>query len=307
MPSKWEVNDAIQASRMAPNARLVMFVLISPADPETAEIPDRFTPSLDDIVHRTGLSKSAVAEWLTVLEESGWIKRDRPTTAESLGSGRRTRYRLAIGDMEGTPKPQRVRKPRTITQGNDYSTDSGVRVADSPRGGQSTEAEGPRGGQSGVREADSDSPRGGHKSSSSYQAHLPPTGAAPDGAADGLFDLDPEQQAAVDEAAIKTLTGRLVGDWAKHCSAHDIKLNDQIKSRFGEAIKKLLADKTDPAVVQSALIRMRERGKASRPSLLHEFVVEVQNPEARAARSPHDSRSVSPAEEITDWLKKGPR
>lgn len=302
MPSKWEVNDAIQASHMAPNARLVMFVFISAADIETAEIPERFTPSLEDIVRRSGLSKSAVAEWLTVLEESGWIKRDRPSIAESLGSGRRTRYQLAIGDMEGTPKPQRVRKSGTkATQGDANSTGSGVRVADSPRGGQSSPSEGPRGGQSGVRVADSDSPRGGHKSSSTYQAHLPPTGAAPDGAAsEALFDLDPEQQAAADAAAISTLTGTLVGDWVKHCAAHKIELNGQVKGRFGDAIKKLLTGGTDPEVIRSALILMREQGKASRAALLHEFVVDVQNPRGTPSAS---NRAVSPASSLTKWKK----
>lgn len=305
MPSKWEVNDAIQASHMAPNARLVMFVLISAADIETAEIPERFTPSLDDIVRRTGLSKSAVAEWLTVLEESGWIKRDRPTTAESLGAGRRTRYQLAIGDMERTPKPQRARKTGAkVTQSDTSSTESGVRVADSPRGGQSTAPEGPRGGQSGVRVADSDSPRGGHKSSSTYQAYLPPTGAAPDGAAsETLFELDPEQQAAADAAAIGTLTGSLVGEWVKHCAAHGIELNSQIKGRFGDAIKKLLTGGTDPEVIRSALILMREQGKASRAALLHEFVVDVQNPRG----SPRSGNlAVSSASGLTKW-KKGTR
>jgi DNA-binding Lrp family transcriptional regulator len=301
VPSKWDIDTAIQASHMAPNARLIMFVFISAADPETAAIPERFTPSLEDIASRTGLSKSTVAEWLTVLEDSGWIKRDRPSIAESLGSGRRTCYVLAIGDMEGSPKPQRVRKTRTqVAESTDTATHSGVRVADSPRGGQSEAVEGPRGGQSGVRVADSDSPRGGHKSSPSHQAHLPPTGAAPDGAADALFELDPEQQAAADEAEIKTLTGSLVGDWVKHCAAHNIKLNEQVKARFGQAIRKLLDEHIDPETIRAALIRMRERGKASRPAMLHEFVVDVQNP---AASRTTPALAVSSSSDFKKWQK----
>jgi hypothetical protein len=149
--------------------------------------------------------------------------------------------------------------------------------------------------------ADSDSPRGGHKNSSSYQAHLPPTGAAPDGAAsEALFDLDPDTTPVDEEALISTLTGELVGDWVKHCAAHEIELNGQIKARFGKAIKQLLTDKTKPEVIQSALIRMREKGNASRPSLLHEFVVDVQNPRGSPASG---NRSVSTASSLTKWKK----
>lgn len=296
MPSKWEVNDAIQASRMAPNARLVMFVLISPADPETAEIPERFTPSLDDIVRRTGLSKSAVAEWLTVLEDSGWIKRDRPTTAESLGSGRRTRYRLAIGDMESTPKPQRTRQTHTkVTQGNENSTGSGVRVADSPRGGQS-----------GVRVADSDSPRGGHKSSSSYQTHLPPTGgtaaAAPHQGNDGaLFDAPPKADPTPEPGANVVLA-----QWIDHCTAHDITLTKAIKGRYAAKIAEILRQGIKPELLRDALIRMRERGFAGSPSKLDEFLTDVQNQRStKPSRAANDSRSVSSAESINQWTKKG--
>jgi hypothetical protein len=304
VPSKWEVNDAIQASRMAPNARLVMFVLISPADPETAEIPERFTPSLDDLVRRTGLSKSAVAEWLTVLEESGWVKRDRPTTAESLGFSRRTRYQLTIGDMEGTPKPQRTRQTRAkVTHGNEDSTGSGVRVADSPRGGQSTLPEGPRGGQSGVRVADSDCPRGGHKSSSSYQVHLPPTGgtaAAVPHQEDALFDAPPKAETPDFGANV------VLAQWIDHCTAHDITLTKAIKGRYAAKIAEILRQGIKPELLRDALIRMRERGFAGSPSKLDEFLTDVQNQRStKPARTAGDSRSVSSAEAINQWTKKG--
>jgi hypothetical protein len=293
---------------MAPNARLVMFVLISAADTETAAIPERFTPSLDDIVNRSGLSKSAVAEWLTVLEESGWIKRDRPTTAESLGSGRRTCYQLSIGDMEGTPKPQRVRKTsKKVTQGDADSTDSGVRVADSPRGGQSNAAEGPRGGQSGVRVADSDSPRGGHKSSSSYQPHLPPTGgtaaAAPHKDEGALFDAPPKTEAAPEPGANVVLA-----QWIDHCTAHDITLTKAIKGRYAAKIAEILRQGIKPELLRDALIRMRERGYAGSPSKLDEFLTDVQNQRStKPTRAANDSRTVSSADDLNAWLKKGSR
>lgn len=290
---------------MAPNARLIMFVLISAADPDTAAIPDRFTPSLEELAGRSGLSKSAVAEWLTVLEDSGWVKRDRPSTAESFVGGRRTRYQLAIGDQLGSPKPKRERKRRAeTTKSSEKVTDSTVRTADSPHGGQSNRPDGPHGGQSSVRTADSHGPHGGHKSSPSQQAHLPPTGAAPAGAADALFELDPDQHPDDREAEIRRLTGALVGDWVKHCAAHDIDLNQQIKQRFGAAIKKLLLDETDPDLIRSALILMREKGKASRAAMLHEFVIDVQNQRSiKPAHAAAGKGRVSTKASIKKWKK----
>lgn len=303
MPSKWEVNDAIQASHMAPNARLVMFVLISAADAETAEIPERFTPSLDDLVRRSGLSKSAVAEWLTVLEESGWIKRDRPTTAESLGSGRRTRYQLAIGDLEHSPKPQRVRKARPkVTDGSEHSTDTGVRVADSPRGGQSSAPEGPRGGQSGVRVADSDSPRGGHKSSSTYQAHLPPTGGvadAPPPEAEALFDVEMPPPPPLNG-------GQINRNWIDQCTQAEIKLASSVKARWGKAIAKALDDKYTATEIQAALTRMLDKGMTGNPAQLDSFLSESgYRPKTHAAKPAVGASKVSAPEQINKWDLKG--
>jgi len=74
-----------------------MLVLLDAADVDDAVIPEKFTPSLTDIVSRTGLGRGTVADRLNDLEQGGWVKRDRPTTAAAR-AGAKTRYAMTIGD-----------------------------------------------------------------------------------------------------------------------------------------------------------------------------------------------------------------
>ena len=87
-------------------------------------------------------------------------------------------------------------------------------------------------------------------------------------------------------------------------AAHDIDLNQQIKQRFGAAIKKLLLDETDPDLIRSALILMREKGKASRAAMLHEFVIDVQNQRSiKPAHAAAGKGRVSTKASIKKWKK----
>jgi hypothetical protein len=314
VPTKWEVERAVLKSKLDPQPKLIMLVLNTWAEEKTAEIPPKHTPSLEKLAAATGLSKSTVAEWLNVLDAAGWIFRDRPTKAESLGAGRRTRYRLAIGDLDASPRPA-ARASRKGKHGQapkaSSPRSSTVRTADSPQGGQTHPNEGPHGGQSTVRTADIDGPHGGHNiepptgvlNPTDNRFQPPPSGAAPDGAAGNgaLFDVD--EPAPATEPGANTL----LADWIKHCAAHNITLNPQIKARFGKAIKDLLDAHTEPETIQRALIRMRERGKASRPAMLHEFVVDVQNPvSAGSGARAAPATAVSSTTDLSKW-KKGPR
>jgi len=93
---KWRVTKAVRASKLPSSAKLVMFVLADVATAGTAEIPPHRTPSLTVLADETGLGRSTVAEHLRALEAGGWVVRVRPTTAEALGRGERTRYQLRV-------------------------------------------------------------------------------------------------------------------------------------------------------------------------------------------------------------------
>lgn len=224
MASKWEVMDALKRAKLKAPAKAVVMMLLSAADTETAAIPAQFTPSLDDLAEWTSLARSTVAEWLDVLEETGWVERTRPSKAEALGSGRRTLYRITVGllDVAGQLKRKRPSKrsadamtvrhadghegeqsaTRTV-EGSATRTsedpnspprglvDEGtVRHADSQQSATRTMT---------VRHADLNSPPRGHSSSSSsvHQSSSPPTGGvadAPPLIGEELFDRKPETQ-----------------------------------------------------------------------------------------------------------------
>jgi DNA-binding transcriptional ArsR family regulator len=72
-----------------------MLVLADVAEVGTAEIPEKFSPSLRVLAGETGLDKSTVKRHLATLEESGWIVRTRPD-AKAQWRGERNLYRLDL-------------------------------------------------------------------------------------------------------------------------------------------------------------------------------------------------------------------
>jgi DNA-binding transcriptional ArsR family regulator len=98
MPTRWDITKAVRASSLPAPARLVMFVLCDVAVVGTAEIPERFTPSVSVLERETGLSRSTVQRYLASLEADGWIARSRPATPQAMWAGERVRYRLTVPD-----------------------------------------------------------------------------------------------------------------------------------------------------------------------------------------------------------------
>lgn len=96
MATRWEITKAIRASDLPSPARLVLFVLCDVAEVGTAEIPEKFTPSLTVLERETGLSRSTVQRHLQSLEDDGWIIRTRPATPQQMWAGERVRYRLSV-------------------------------------------------------------------------------------------------------------------------------------------------------------------------------------------------------------------
>jgi len=92
---RWRVTKAVRASDLPAPSRLIMLVLADVAEVGTAEIPERFTPSLAVLARETGLDRSTVQRHLAALDLAGWMVRTRPTPKEQW-EGERTRYRLTI-------------------------------------------------------------------------------------------------------------------------------------------------------------------------------------------------------------------
>jgi hypothetical protein len=100
---QWQFNRALQASKLKAVTRALLMHMGVLADWPGGVIPDRYSPSLAKLVEITGFSRRAIQEHLNLAEEEGWIKRDRPTTAQALGAGERTTYRLLIPDVQLVP------------------------------------------------------------------------------------------------------------------------------------------------------------------------------------------------------------
>lgn len=105
MASRWDVTRAVRASDLPAPSRLIMLVLADVADVGTAEVPERFTPSLNVLARETGLDKSTVRRHLDLLEEAQWVVRMRPTEEAARREGERTRYRLRVPRGSRVPLP----------------------------------------------------------------------------------------------------------------------------------------------------------------------------------------------------------
>lgn len=103
MATRWEVTKAVRRSELPAPARLVMLTLADVAEVGTAEIPERWTPSLTVLARETGLSKRTVQRHLDLLDEEGWIKREKPGK-KAQWYGERVRYTLLCPmDSVSTP------------------------------------------------------------------------------------------------------------------------------------------------------------------------------------------------------------
>ena len=197
-----DLQRAVLHSEMPPAAGHITLTLAVLADWDTGVIPDEFSPSLDDLVSLTRLSKSTVAEWLGALEVSGWLKRERPDRASKYV---KTRYTLLIGSPT-VAVPQRAsrRTARAGASPGGAATPGADRVP-SPHGGpladpargstaspgdrppsgpvrQADRSSSPPSGTPAVRHAGSSGPPGGPRSIKNSPTESSPSKDMPDNA-----------------------------------------------------------------------------------------------------------------------------
>ncbi len=109
MVDRWTVERAVRSEEcdLEPPGRHLVLTLLTWSDAATARIPEQFTPSLTDLEHATGMSRSTVAKWLNKLEgkegdageqspERKWVWRERPTVADARRKKARTVYRVGV-------------------------------------------------------------------------------------------------------------------------------------------------------------------------------------------------------------------
>jgi hypothetical protein len=102
-PDAFAYMRAIQTSGLPPETRHLLRNLIGYADWPGAVVPAKYTPSLTRQCQDTGYSRSTVAKYLTVAEETGWLARRRPSVAKARAEKARTHYVLMVPDLAGPP------------------------------------------------------------------------------------------------------------------------------------------------------------------------------------------------------------
>lgn len=280
MPTRWEVTKAVRASDLPAPSRLVMLVLADVAEVGTAEIPERFTPSLSVLARETGLGRSTVAEHLALLEAGGWLVRDRPDDA-AMARGERTRYKLTTPMDDAVSNEDDVVSVNssTLVQQKDYP---------SPAPGLPPSSNRTRV----VQELDGGSPGAGlpykEVRSSSDQSDL--FGASP--------SAPPPENGKSEQSARDILAA-----FVDYCAKHDVKLPTRIRGHYAKVIKEALDDKFDGKLIRTTLAKMLADNVVNRPSLLPNRLVEAQTgPERRQRASPHNVyRNPMDQDEYDDW------
>jgi hypothetical protein len=203
MTSKWDVVAALKKSGLLPSDRIIMMMLVDVADAETAYVAEQWSPSLTELARWTGLGRSTVAARLDELERLGWVKRERPATAEAIARGARTCYHLTIGASVEKAKPSRPANPTRTSPAAGPVQASDQVTTGSPDAGlvQPLDEGSPTAGLPLVQPLDSPSPAAGHKNhppteggspTSSHQEPTSPPSPPPagDAGADALFETD---------------------------------------------------------------------------------------------------------------------
>lgn len=280
MPTRWEVTKAVRASDLPAPSRLVMLVLADVAEVGTAEIPERFTPSLSVLARETGLGRSTVAEHLALLEAGGWLVRDRPDDA-AMARGERTRYKLM------TPMDDAVSNEDDVLP---VGSSALVQQTDHPSPAPGLPPSSNR--TRVVQELDGGSPGAGrpYKEVRSSSDHSDLFGASP--------SAPPPENGKPEQSARDILAA-----FVDYCAKHDVKLPTRIRGHYAKVIKEALDDKFDGKLIRTTLAKMLADNVVNRPSLLPNRLVEAQTgPERRQRASPRNVyRNPMDQDEYDDW------
>lgn len=236
-----------------------MLVLADVSDTGTAEIPERFTPSLTVLAAETGLDRRTVTRHLSGLESAGWVERLRPDPVKARSQGERTRYRLSVPDDEVGAENLHV-EAQDPQPGGTEPLEVGA-PCDTGRGTMPLNKELTNPDQEQITTAD---------------APRPPQ----------IVDAEiVDEPSNLPVPVAEQNGGQILKAWIDYCTAHDVKLGKRIIGHYAAGIRDALADKFSPDLIKRALGSMLDDGIASRPSLLANRLVAIQNgPERQPQR-----------------------
>lgn len=312
MVTRWDVERAVLHSQLDPPARLLVLALLTKANNDTAVIPPEHSPSLTTIQGMTGLSRSAVAEWLDALEIAGWVKRIRPSRPNR---GDRTQYALTVGESVAQKRPRPSRKRATAVGASEGSTEV-VRTTDhqtpendqfgSPHHGLGEGVPSPHHGLALVRQADHPSPHHGPATTKSSptesSTHQHPPSVVEAATPDGLFQLPDPPPPDSNEKPVDN-AGTILAAFLDYCTEHGVKIPKQIRGQYAKRIKEALDDEFTARQVKQALAAMFDERVTSRPSLLPNKLVELQTGPERPRRYRPAAVTALPSEEdlVREW------
>lgn len=102
MPTRFEIERAVMASKLGATSRHLMHVLCTKIDAEAHVILARYQPSHNQLARETGWNRSTVRRHLRTLEKEGWIIRLAPTKHDARTKHKRTSYLLLIPETGNT-------------------------------------------------------------------------------------------------------------------------------------------------------------------------------------------------------------
>lgn len=98
MPTRFDVERALENSGLPHSARDIGFALCRRMSQGSTEIPAEFSPSLTTLARVVGVHRRTIMRHLHILETGGWIIRNRPSQHEARTGHKTTHYTVTIPD-----------------------------------------------------------------------------------------------------------------------------------------------------------------------------------------------------------------
>lgn len=106
VPTRYDVERAVERSGLPAIGRHIILVLCQRMVQGSTVIMPAHSPSLTTLARGTGWNRTTIARHLNVLEQLGWVIRQRPTPYAARARHARTSYTVLIPDdprASGTP------------------------------------------------------------------------------------------------------------------------------------------------------------------------------------------------------------
>lgn len=110
MPTRFEIERALESSALPQTARDIGFALCRRMAAGTDEIPGQHSPSLTMLARVVGVHRRTIMRHLQLLAGAGWIERHRPDPHRARTQHHVTRYTVTIPATTGSSQPAAERE-----------------------------------------------------------------------------------------------------------------------------------------------------------------------------------------------------